>query len=86
MEGGERVSKRKGSMQTITWEANNLFKPTEPSLTLNSNLYNLLFFIHQAVFKTYDVDRNGSINKDEFDQLATNFPFIDNFAVLDVNW
>lgn len=38
-----------------------------------------------AVFKTYDVDKNGSINKGEFDQLATNFPFIDNFAVLDVN-
>jgi len=39
----------------------------------------------EAVFKTYDVDKNGSINKEEFDQLATNFPFIDNFAVLDVN-
>jgi len=39
----------------------------------------------EAVFKTYDLDRNGSINKEEFDTLATNFPFIDNFAVLDVN-
>lgn len=39
-----------------------------------------------AVFKTYDLDKNGSISKEEFDALATNFPFIDNFAVLDVNW
>lgn len=39
----------------------------------------------EAVFKTYDLDKNGSINKNEFDALASNFAFVDSFAVLDVN-
>ncbi|XP_065655585.1 RAS guanyl-releasing protein 2-B isoform X3 [Hydra vulgaris] len=38
-----------------------------------------------AVFNTYDVDKNGFINEEEFDALATNFPFLDKFAVLDVD-
>ena len=39
----------------------------------------------QAVFSFYDVNKDGSISAEEFDGIATNFPFIDNFRVLDAN-
>ena len=38
-----------------------------------------------AVFKNYDYDRDGFISQAEFSEIAQNFPFIDSFAVLDVN-
>eukprot|EP00795_Rhopilema_esculentum_P013258 gene13258-4090_t len=38
-----------------------------------------------AVFKIYDKDRDGSINQAEFQSIATNFPFIDDFQMLDTN-
>jgi len=37
------------------------------------------------VFKVYDTNKDGSISTEEFDAIATNFPFIDSFGVLDVN-
>jgi len=39
----------------------------------------------EAVFKTYDKDKDGAINHEEFQSIATNFPFIDDFAMLDTN-
>lgn len=39
----------------------------------------------EAVFKLYDTNKDGSISTEEFDAIATNFPFIDSFGVLDVN-
>ncbi|KAJ7372877.1 RAS guanyl releasing protein 1 (calcium and DAG-regulated) [Desmophyllum pertusum] len=39
----------------------------------------------EAVFKIYDTNKDGSISVEEFDAIATNFPFIDSFGVLDVN-
>ncbi len=45
-----------------------------------------LFSLHQAVFKVYDLDKDGSINQDEFQSIATNFPFMDDFTMLDTNW
>ncbi|XP_014674508.1 PREDICTED: ras guanyl-releasing protein 3-like [Priapulus caudatus] len=38
-----------------------------------------------AVFKHYDHDRDGFISQTEFDQIASNFPFIDSFCVLDAD-
>lgn len=38
-----------------------------------------------AVFKIYDVNKDGSISVEEFETIATNFPFIDSFGVIDVN-
>ena len=37
------------------------------------------------MFKTYDKDKDGAINHEEFQSIATNFPFIDDFAMLDTN-
>lgn len=45
-----------------------------------------IYFLFQAVFKIYDKDRDDSINQAEFQSIATNFPFIDDFAMLDTNW
>ena len=42
--------------------------------------------ITQAVFRFYDKDKDGSISVNEFDAIASNFPFMDSFGVLDVNW
>lgn len=39
----------------------------------------------EAVFKIYDTNKDGSISVEEFDAIATNFPFIDSFGVLDIN-
>lgn len=49
--------------------------------------YLLAIFLYsvQAVFKVYDTNKDGSISVEEFDAIATNFPFIDSFGVLDVN-
>lgn len=41
--------------------------------------------IFQAVFRVYDTDKDGYISDKEFDAIATNFPFIDTFCVIDVN-
>eukprot|EP00794_Sanderia_malayensis_P017574 gene17574-19326_t len=38
-----------------------------------------------AVFKVYDTDKDGSINQEEFRLIATNFPFIDDFTLIDTN-
>lgn len=38
-----------------------------------------------AVFATYDQDRDGYISNTEFEEIAQNFPFIDTFAVLDAD-
>ncbi|XP_020613010.1 RAS guanyl-releasing protein 1-like [Orbicella faveolata] len=43
------------------------------------------YFGIYAVFKVYDTNKDGSISTEEFDAIATNFPFIDSFGVLDVN-
>ena len=37
----------------------------------------------EAVFTTYDHDRDGYISHTEFEEIAQNFPFIDTFTVLD---
>lgn len=37
------------------------------------------------MFKVYDTNKDGSISTEEFDAIATNFPFIDSFGVIDVN-
>jgi RAS guanyl-releasing protein 3 len=39
----------------------------------------------EAVFTTYDHDRDGYISHTEFDEIAQNFPFIDTFTVLDAD-
>ncbi|KAK3730255.1 hypothetical protein QZH41_019084, partial [Actinostola sp. cb2023] len=39
----------------------------------------------EAVFRVYDIDKDGYISNKEFDSIATNFPFIDTFGVIDVN-
>ncbi|XP_063235563.1 ras guanyl-releasing protein 3-like isoform X2 [Bacillus rossius redtenbacheri] len=39
----------------------------------------------EAVFNNYDNDRDGYISHDEFDAVATNFPFIASFCVLDAD-
>ena len=39
----------------------------------------------EAVFTTYDHDRDGYICHTEFDEIAQNFPFIDTFTVLDAD-
>jgi RAS guanyl-releasing protein 3 len=39
----------------------------------------------EAVFRTYDTDKNGYISMEEFQDFSTNFPFLDSFAVLDTN-
>jgi len=39
----------------------------------------------EAVFTTYDHDRDGYISHKEFDEIAQNFPFIDTFTVLDAD-
>ncbi|XP_020893116.1 ras guanyl-releasing protein 3 isoform X2 [Exaiptasia diaphana] len=39
----------------------------------------------EAVFRVYDTDKDGYISDNEFDSIATNFPFIDTFGVIDVN-
>ena len=38
-----------------------------------------------AVFKHYDHDRDAYISKEEFEQIAGNFPFIDSFVTIDVD-
>lgn len=45
----------------------------------------LIYILLKAVFKIYDTNKDGSISVEEFDAIATNFPFIDSFGVLDVN-
>ena len=37
----------------------------------------------QAVFRMYDTDHSGSISMEEFETISSNFPFIENFSVLD---
>lgn len=39
----------------------------------------------EAVFKHYDHDRDGLISQLEFQQIATNFPFIAPFGTIDVD-
>ncbi|UJR28655.1 hypothetical protein I4U23_009885 [Adineta vaga] len=39
----------------------------------------------EAVFTTYDHDRDGYISHTEFEEIAQNFPFIDTFTVLDAD-
>ncbi|CAF3458431.1 unnamed protein product [Rotaria sp. Silwood1] len=39
----------------------------------------------EAVFTTYDHDRDGYISHKEFEEIAQNFPFIDTFTVLDAD-
>jgi RAS guanyl-releasing protein 3 len=39
----------------------------------------------EAVFTTYDHDRDGHISHTEFEEIAQNFPFIDAFTVLDAD-
>ncbi|KAI6236707.1 hypothetical protein M3Y95_00186900 [Aphelenchoides besseyi] len=39
----------------------------------------------EAVFKHYDHDRDGVISRDEFEQIACNFPFIDSFGAIDAD-
>ena len=39
----------------------------------------------EAVFTTYDHDRDGYISHTEFEEIAQHFPFIDTFAVLDAD-
>ncbi|EDO42184.1 predicted protein, partial [Nematostella vectensis] len=39
----------------------------------------------EAVFRVYDTNKDGTISSKEFDAIATNFPFIDPFAVIDSN-
>jgi len=41
--------------------------------------------IFQVIFKNYDLDKDGFISLEEFDSVATNFPFIESFGVLDVD-
>lgn len=41
--------------------------------------------LFQAVFRIYDIDKDGYISNKEFDSIATNFPFIDTFGAIDVN-
>ena len=37
----------------------------------------------QAVFKAYDKDQSGTISYREFEDISSNFPFIECFSVLD---
>lgn len=38
-----------------------------------------------AVFKHYDRDRDAYISREEFEQIASNFPFIDSFVNIDAD-
>lgn len=38
-----------------------------------------------AVFKNYDTDKDGYITYNDFQSIATNFPFMDSFCVLDAD-
>lgn len=38
-----------------------------------------------AIFGTFDTDKNGVITKDEFARLTSYFPFLSTFGVLDAN-
>ncbi|XP_033836043.2 ras guanyl-releasing protein 3 [Periophthalmus magnuspinnatus] len=36
-----------------------------------------------SVFRSYDLDRDGFISQQDFENIAANFPFLDSFCVLD---
>ena len=38
-----------------------------------------------AVFKHYDHNKDAHISKEEFEQIASNFPFIDSFVNIDTD-
>jgi Ca2+-binding EF-hand superfamily protein len=38
-----------------------------------------------AVFKHYDNDKDAYISREEFEQIAGNFPFIDSFVTIDAD-
>lgn len=54
--------------------------PPDPTL-INKHVTDMV----EAVFKNYDLDRDGFISHTEFDEIAGNFPFIDSFCVLDAD-
>ncbi|XP_023240433.1 ras guanyl-releasing protein 3-like isoform X2 [Centruroides sculpturatus] len=41
--------------------------------------------IVEAIFKNYDIDKDGYISPDEYDAIVSNFPFIDAFCIVDAN-
>ncbi|KAI8788025.1 ras guanyl-releasing protein 3 isoform X1 [Biomphalaria glabrata] len=49
--------------------------------TINKHVHDMV----EAVFKNYDLDKDGFISHEEFDSIAGNFPFIDSFCVLDAD-
>ena len=49
-------------------------------------LRNCICYIIQAIFKNYDLDKDGYISVEEFETISSNFPFIESsFCVLDVS-
>ncbi|XP_013386601.1 ras guanyl-releasing protein 3 isoform X2 [Lingula anatina] len=54
--------------------------PPDPVL-INKHVNDMV----EAVFKNYDLDRDGFISHAEFEDIAGNFPFIDSFCVLDAD-
>lgn len=47
--------------------------------TLTKNVKQMV----DAVFRVYDKDHSGNISMEEFEIISSNFPFIENFSVLD---
>ncbi|CAK9301319.1 unnamed protein product [Gordionus sp. m RMFG-2023] len=56
-------------------------KPAPDWDTLNLHINAMV----EAVFKNYDFDKDGYISQAEFISVTENFPFIDSFAVLDID-
>lgn len=69
------------SVMFADWAAGLLQHTTSDPLTTDRHVSSMV----EAVFKIYDTNKDGSISVEEFDAIATNFPFIDSFGVLDVN-
>lgn len=69
------------SVMFADWAAGLLQHTTGDPLTTERHVSSMV----EAVFKIYDTNKDGSISVEEFDAIATNFPFIDSFGVIDVN-
>lgn len=69
------------SVMFADWAAGLLQHTTSDPQTSERHVSSMV----EAVFKIYDTNKDGSISGEEFDAIATNFPFIDSFGVLDVN-
>ncbi|XP_078344656.1 ras guanyl-releasing protein 3-like isoform X2 [Oculina patagonica] len=77
---GSVESSGEQSVMFADWAAG-LLNTTPDPVTTERHVSSMV----EAVFRIYDTNKDGSISVEEFDAIATNFPFIDSFGVLDVN-